>query len=146
MRTKLLAVYKTLSVVFALLAIFTFLKAGEQLHFVHTIAWVALGYGALNLLMAWGLWYRERWVLCAAALNLAGTALLLAVRLYRGVDSSTMLLLAMLANGLLLWFLNSTRKKLADSAYGDTPWIVFCILWAIMFLYTIGTILHVFSL
>lgn len=97
--------------------------------------WRAAAYGLMNLLIAYGFYTQDRWILPALGLNLAANALLnlTLVAQYGTEATSSASLLSLGATAALVAFLYHTHKQLHVSPYGYYLGGAFVLLWAFTF-------------
>lgn len=135
MRVSHALVYRVLGGVFLFLGAYTLLNAAVAWRAAGVILWPAVAYAVLDLLLGWGLWERQRWLVLALAVNLAGMAALAAVRLTL-MPASIYGLFGLALDAFLFWYVYATRKTLGRNGHA---WVapLFYLVWIIITGYNI---------
>lgn len=129
-------VYKVLSGVFLFLGAITLLNVVAAWAMYHSVLWLALGYGVIDFLIAYGCFARERWVIAAFALNFAGLAALLGMEWYMNAFSFLAVVVAVAA-GIIAVFAYQRRRFLRHSGQWWITGGPFFLIWAAAFIYTV---------
>lgn len=135
-------IYTILGTAFAVLGALALLNVASAMRVGGVLLWGALAYSLMDLLVAYGLFNRERWVPHVFLLNLIGLAVLFGADLFfrdSGAVDLPFYALSLGINALLAAFLYKTsggRGKI--ELLQDKAGMAFVLLWAIMFCYTVA--------
>lgn len=127
--------FRLLGLGFLILAGFTLLNVYAGWHFGDTVSLRGLGYALMDLLVAWGFFRAERWILYAFILALIGNVLLISIKLSSFYNAEILRpVIAVLLASLVIWLVYRARRVLHTTPVGKIGGVVFCILWAYTFI------------
>jgi hypothetical protein len=132
--------YIVLGTAFVVLGALTLLNVAAAMRVGGVLLWSGLAYALMDLLVAYGLFNRERWVPHAFLLNLIGLAVMFAATtLFAEANANIAFYsLAVGVNALLAAFLYKTRVRGRAGLFSDKAGVAFVLLWALMFCYAVA--------
>ena len=132
--------YIVLGTAFAVLGVLILLNVAAAMRVGGVVLWGSVAYALMDLLVAYGLFNRERWVPHAFLLNLIGLAVMFATATLFVEGGANMIFysFAVGINALLAAFLYKTRVRGKAGLFVDRAGVAFVLLWALMFCYTVA--------